>query len=107
MAISAWSRRTPAAAGFYTNRSTGATAGARAHWGTAIDPTSYAQNVYGFYGFQDLNGSFTDNRHPEIRTPGHLGYVGVRYDYTNVYSFDNPTRERALRLYGDWYDRGL
>jgi len=100
-------RKDLAAAVFYTNRGVGFTSGARWHFGTPIDATSFRHNVYGFYSFQSLNGDFTDERHPSIKTPGQLSSLGVRYDYTNVFSYDNPTDERHLRLYGDWYDRSL
>ncbi|MBI4518626.1 MAG: hypothetical protein HY699_22745 [Deltaproteobacteria bacterium] len=100
-------RRDLAAAAFYTNRSLGFAAGARAHWGTPIDATTYRHNLYAFYGFQGLNGSFTDARRPNDRTRGQLAALGLRYDYTNVFAWDNPTRERNLRLYADWYDRSL
>jgi hypothetical protein len=96
-----------AIAPFYTNRSIGFTAGARSHWGEQIDPTSYRHNLYGFYRFEALNGDFKDSRRPSVRTVGQTASLGVRYDYTNVFSFDNPTDERALRLYADWYDRSL
>jgi hypothetical protein len=100
-------RKDLAAAGFFTNRSLGLTFGPRWHGGRPNDATTYRHNVYGFYGFQALDGSFKDKRRPSVRTDGQLASLGVRYDYTNVFSFDNPTDQRALRLYVDWFDRGL
>jgi len=100
-------RKDLAVAGFYTNRSIGFDAGVRQHWGTPIDATSFPHNVYAFYGFQELNGSFADERRPSVRTPGQSAALGVRYDYTNLFAYDNPTHERNVRLYADWYDRGL
>jgi len=100
-------RKDLAVAGYYTNRGIGFTAGARAHWGEPIDATTYRHNLYGFYGFEALDGSFTDKRRPDIHTRGQLASVGARYDYTNVFSFDNPTGQRHVRLYADWYDRAL
>ncbi len=100
-------RRDLAAAGFYTNRSIGVTAGARWHWGAPVDATTYRQNLYAFYGFQSLNGSFTDARRPTVRTPGQNASLGVRYAYSNVFAYDNPTDERHVGLFADWYDRGL
>ncbi len=94
-------------AGFYTDRSLGFTAGARAHWGQPIDPARYRNNLYGFYAFQALNKDFVDDRRPTERTSGQLGSLGFRYDYTNVYAFDNPTDERQFRIYADWYDAAL
>lgn len=96
-----------ALAAFYTNRSVGITAGARRHWGAPIDITSYPHNLYAFYGVQALDGSFKDNRRPAFRTSGQLGSLGFRYDYTNVFSYDNPSQQRQLRLYADWYDTAL
>lgn len=100
-------RKDLAAAGFYTNRGIGLTSGARAHWGTRIDPTLYAQNLYVFYGYEALDRSFRQKQHPEIRTTGQLASLGARYDYSNVLAFENPTHQSNLRLYADWYDRDL
>ena len=100
-------RKDLAAAAFYTNRSIGFTFGPRLHWGTPIDATRYPHNVYAFYSFQGLDSSFKDKRRPQVRTRGQLGGLGVRYDYTNVFAFDNPTNQRQLRLFADWYDDSL
>jgi len=100
-------RKDLALAGLYTNRGFGFTVGARAHWGPPIDPTLFRHNVYFFYGLQFLDGSFRDDRRPEIRTDGRLGSLGLRYGYTNVFAFDNPTNARNLSLFLDWYDRSL
>ncbi len=96
-----------AAAGFYTNRGIGADVGPRLHWGTPNDPTLYRNNLFGFYSVQALDGSFKDDRHPNVRTRGHLNGLGLRYNYNDLYGFDNPTRSVDLRLYADWFDRGL
>jgi hypothetical protein len=96
-----------ALAAFYTNRSLGVDAGMRGHWGTPIDATSYRHNVYAFYGAQWLDGGFVDKRYPQVRTPGTLASLGVRYDATNIFAFDNPTTAHAVRLYADWYDGSL
>ncbi len=100
-------RKDLALAASYTNRSAGVTFGGRWHWGPPIDATLYRHNVYAFYGFQWLNDNFTDARQPAVRTPGQLASLGMRYDYSNVFSYDNPSDERHLRLYGDWFDHGL
>ena len=100
-------RKDLAVAGFYTNRSVGADAGARYHWGRQNDPTSYRNNIYAFYGAQALDRSFKDKQHPAVRTTGHTNNLGVRYDYNNVFAYDNPTQEVHLRLFTDWYDRAL
>jgi hypothetical protein len=100
-------RKDLAAAGFYTNRSIGFTAGGRWHGGAAIDVTRYRHNAYLFYGFQGLDGDFTEKGRRDRRTPGQLGSLGLRYDYTNVFAFDNPTGARTLRLFADWFDEGL
>ncbi|MBI3388973.1 MAG: hypothetical protein HY027_14660, partial [Deltaproteobacteria bacterium] len=100
-------RKDLALAASYTNRSTALTFGGRWHWGEPIDATLYRHNVYAFYGFQWLNGGFTDARQPAVRTPGQLASLGMRYDYSNVFSYDNPSDERHVRLYADWFDQGL
>jgi hypothetical protein len=100
-------RKDLAVAGFYTNRSLGVDAGARYHWGQQNDPTSYRHNIYGFYGAQALDKSFKDDRHPTVRTAGHSNNLGLRYDYNNIFAYDNPTREVDLRLFTDWYDQAL
>jgi hypothetical protein len=100
-------RKDIALAGNFTNRAAGLSLGPRYHWGEPIDPTLYRQNLYLFYNFQALDKDFKDKRRPDIRTEGNLGGIGLRYDYTNVYAFDNPTRARNLRLFADWYDAAL
>ncbi len=98
-------RKDIAVAGFYTNRSVGVDVGPRLHWGERNDPTLYRQNLYMFYDVQALDGSFKDDRHPTVRTRGHLNGVGLRYDYNNIVAFDNPTHEVAFRAFGDWFGR--
>jgi hypothetical protein len=100
-------RKDLALAAFYTNRSLGMDAGVRGHWGTPIDATSYRHNLYAFYGVQSLDGAFIDKRDPQVRTPGTLASLGVRYDYTDIFAFDHPTNAHAVRLYADWYDGSL
>jgi hypothetical protein len=100
-------RKDLAVAGFYTNRSLGVDAGARYHWGAQNDPTLYRHNLYAFYGAQALDKSFKDDRHPAVRTAGHSNNLGLRYDYNNIFAYDNPTREVDLRLFTDWYDQAL
>lgn len=100
-------RKDAALAGFFTSRGAGFTAGGRLHLGEPIDPTLYEHNLYVFYGFQALDGDFNDKSHKSFRTDGQLGSVGFRYDYTNVFWYDNPTHQRTFRLYGDWYDEAL
>lgn len=100
-------RKDAALAGFLTSRSAGFTAGGRLHLGEPIDATLYEHNLYVFYGFQDLDGDFNDKSHRDFRTDGQLGSLGFRYDYTNIFWYDNPTRQRTFRLYGDWYDEVL
>ena len=94
-------------AALYTDRAAGFTVGPRLHWGTPIDPTLYRQNLYVYYGFQELDGDFKDKSRPTIRTDGQQASLGLRYDYSNVYAFDNPTRARNLRLFADWYDASI
>src|SRR5215468_3206804 len=104
-----------AAAGFYTNRALGFTAGGRLHWGAPIDPTRFRHNLYGFYTFAGLDSGFTQKSDcppsatgpPCTRTSGHVGGIGFRYDYSNVFWTDNPSGQRRFRLYSDWYDKNL
>jgi hypothetical protein len=94
-------------AAFYTNRGIGFTAGGRLHWGKPVDPTRYRNNLYAFYTFAGLDSGFTNDADPAIRTTGHLGGVGFRYDYTNVYWTDDPSNQRRFRIYGDYFDPDL
>lgn len=93
--------------GFYTNRGIGFAAGPRLHWGTPIDNSRFRHNLYGFYRFEALDRSFRNDSNPGLRTGGHLGGIGVRYDYSNVFWRDWPTEQRQLRLFVDWYDKNL
>ena len=96
-----------AVAGFYTNRAVGLTAGGRLHWGKPVDPTRFRNNLYLFYTFAGLTPSFTNDADPGVRTSGQLGGVGFRYDYTNVFWTDDPSNQRRVRLYGDYFDPDL
>jgi len=100
-------RKDLAVTGFYTNRGIGFTAGGRLHWGLPVDPTRYRNNLYLFYTFAGLNGGFTNKSDPDVRTTGQLGGVGIRYDYTNVFWTDDPSRQRRFRIYADYFDPGL
>lgn len=100
-------RKDLAVAGFYTNRAIGFAVGPRLHWGTPIDAAQYRHNLYAFYTFAALDSSFENKSDPAVRTRGHLGGFGARYDYTNVYWPYDPTNQRRIRLYADWYDRAL
>ncbi|MBX3024708.1 hypothetical protein KF840_07345 [bacterium] len=92
---------------FYTNRGIGFAVGPRLHWGEPVDNARFRHNLYGFYTFTSLDRSFTDDRHPDVRTGGQLGGIGARYDYTNVFWGDAPTSQRRLRLFADWFDTNL
>lgn len=92
---------------FYTSRGVGFALGPRLHWGAPVDNSRFRHNLYAFYTFQALDGSFRDDRHPGVRTSGQLGGIGARYDYTNVFWGDWPTHQRRLRLFADWFDRNL
>ncbi|HJZ96088.1 MAG TPA: hypothetical protein VKE70_06255 [Candidatus Solibacter sp.] len=100
-------RKDFAAAGIYTNRGIGGTFGGRYHWGEQNDPTSYSNNLYGFYSIAALNHSFKDKQHPTVRTTGHINGLGLRYDYNNVVNYDNPTHEVQVQLFVDWFDQAL
>src|SRR5262249_45966098 len=92
---------------FLTDRSLGFNAGPRLHWGPQNDPNTYRHNLFGFFIYESLDSGFTDERHPERRFHGKLLGVGTRYDYSNVYAYDNPTAEREARLFADWFDTGF
>jgi hypothetical protein len=96
-----------AIAGVYTNRGSGAAIGPRLHFGPAIDANLYRHNLYAFYSLQALDPSFNDERHPQVRSAGHTNGIGVRYDYNDIYAYDNPTDSQHLRLFADWYDRAV
>jgi hypothetical protein len=96
-----------AVAGFYTNRGIGFTAGGRLHWGEPIDPTRFRNNLYTFYTYSALDSGFTTTSQPNLPHTGHLGGLGFRYDYTNVFWPDDPTDQRRFRIYTDWFDKGL
>lgn len=100
-------RKDIAAAGFYTNRSLGVTVGPRYHWGERNDSTLYRHNLYAFYTAQALARGFKDKRAPQVITSGHSNGLGLRYNYNNLFAFDNPTEAIDLRLFADWYDRSL
>lgn len=88
-------------AGFFTNRSLGFTIGPRVHFGELIDPARHRHNLYLFYGYQDLNGDFDDDANRRPHTDGQLASLGLRYDYTNAYGYDNPAGTQSLRIYAD------
>ncbi|HVM96271.1 MAG TPA: BamA/TamA family outer membrane protein, partial [Candidatus Acidoferrales bacterium] len=100
-------RKDLAVAGVYTNRGVGADVGPRLHFGPPIDANSYRHNIYGFYSVEALDAGFHDKRHPDDRSAGHINGIGARYDYNDVYAWDNPTNNNDLRLFADWYDRSL
>jgi hypothetical protein len=100
-------RKDLAVAGFYTNRGIGFSAGGRLHFGEQIDPSRFRQNLFGFYTFAALDQSFKNDSNPTVRTGGHLGGFGFRYDYTNVFWSDDPSSQRRFRVYADWYDQAL
>lgn len=96
-----------AVVGFYTNRGVGMTAGARSHFGARNDHNSYRHNVYAFYTAMALDGDFTDDRRPSFSTDGRVQGFGLRYDFNDIYSYDNPTRSTHVRLFADLYARSV
>jgi hypothetical protein len=90
--------------GFFNERGVGTNVGARYHWGTPIDATGYRHNLFGYYAQVALDGGFEDDSRPGRHTDGNIGGFGLRYDYTNVLNPDNPTRQRDLRVFTDWFD---
>jgi hypothetical protein len=92
---------------FFSDRGTGLHVGPRLHFGAPNDATTYRHNLFGFYTFADLRGDFQDDSRPGFRTDGRLGGFGLRYDYGDELSYDNPTDATKVRLFGEWYDGAL
>jgi len=92
---------------FYTERSYGVHAGPRVHFGEPIDPVTYPHNLFAFYRFAKLDRGFKDDSEPDVRTSGEVGGFGLRYDYSNVFWYDNPTDQRTAHLFVDWADKDL
>ena len=92
---------------YFSERSYGIRLGPRFHFGTRNDPSNYRNNLLIFYQLSGLDTEFRDDEEPDIRSSGGIGGFGIRYDYSNVYWFDNPTEKRSLRLFLDGYDRSL
>lgn len=92
---------------YFHERSYGIRAGPRFHFGTRNDPNNYRHNVMVFYQISGLVSGFKDDSRPDVRNEGAIGGFGLRYDYSNVYWFNNPTEKRNLRLFLDGYDSAL
>lgn len=96
-----------AIAPYFSERSYGIRLGPRFHFGTRNDPNNYRHNILVFYQISGLVTGFKDDSRPELRNVGGIGGFGLRYDYSNVYWFNNPTEKRNLRLFVDGYDSAL
>jgi len=96
-----------ALAPYLNERSYGIRAGPRLHFGPRNDPNTYRHNVLLFYQIAALVSGFNDDSRPDLRDDGGIGGFGLRYDYSNVYWFNNPTEKRALRAFADVYDSSL
>ena len=92
---------------YLTERGYGVNAGPRLHFGPRNDANTYRHNLHAFYDHAWLDRSFQDDSEPDVRDSGQLGGFGLRYDYSNVYFYDNPTNQREARLFVDWYDPSL
>jgi hypothetical protein len=92
---------------YYSERSYGIRLGPRFHFGERNDATTYRHNLFGFFNVASLRKSFRDDRFPEERDDGEVLGFGLRYDYSNVYWFDDPSEQRNARLFVDWYDRSF
>lgn len=92
---------------YFHERSYGIRAGPRLHFGTRNDPNNYQHNMMLFYQISGLVSGFKDDSRPELRNDGAIGGFGLRYDFSNVYWFNNPTEKRNLRLFVDGYDSAL
>jgi hypothetical protein len=93
--------------GYFSNRSVGLHVGPRIHFGPRNDATTYRHNFYGFYTFETLRGDFRDDSRRHRGDDGVLSGVGLRYDYTDEYAWDNPTDQTKLRIFGDYFSSGL
>jgi hypothetical protein len=89
---------------YLTERAYGFHAGPRVHFGARNDPNTYRHNLFAFYNFAWLDRGFKDDSEPEVRTSGNVAGFGLRYDYSNVYAYDNPTEQREARAFVDWHD---
>ncbi|MBM4242274.1 MAG: hypothetical protein FJ148_00435 [Deltaproteobacteria bacterium] len=92
---------------YLTERGYGVNAGPRVHFGPRSDANTYRHNLHAFYDHAWLDRGFRDDSQPEVRDGGQIGGFGLRYDYSNVYFFDNPTEKREARVFVDWYDPDL
>lgn len=92
---------------YLTERGYGVNAGPRIHFGPRNDANTYRHNLYAFYDHAWLDRGFKDDSNPDLRDSGQIGGFGVRYDYSNVYFYDNPTNQREARVFVDWYDPDL
>ncbi|MDG2308174.1 MAG: hypothetical protein P8R42_26655 [Candidatus Binatia bacterium] len=92
---------------YFSERSYGLRTGPRFHFGSRNDPNNYRHNVLLFYQISGLVSGFKDDSRPDVRSTGGIGGFGIRYDYSNVYWFNNPTEKRNLRLFVDGYDSAL
>ncbi len=92
---------------YFSDRSVGMHVGPRWHFGPANDATTYRHNLYGYYTVEGLRGDFRDDSRRSRGDDGVLSGLGIRYDYTDEYAWDNPTDETKIRLFGDWFTSGL
>ena len=88
-------------------RSYGVRVGPRLHFGEPNDAATYRHNLFGFFQASSLRKSFEDDRFPDERDEGEVLGFGLRYDYSNVYWFDDPSDQRNARLFVDWYDHAF
>ncbi len=95
--------RDVALTGYFSDRSLGLHLGPRVHWGPPNDATSYRHNLYGFFTLETLRGDFGDDSRPARHDDGRLAGVGLRYDYTDEFAYDNPTASIKFRFFGDWF----
>ncbi|MCC6764307.1 MAG: hypothetical protein IT293_06560 [Deltaproteobacteria bacterium] len=92
---------------YFSDRSVGVHVGPRLHFGPRNDATTYRHNLYGYYTFEALRGDFRDDSRRGRGDDGVLAGLGLRYDYTDEYAWDNPTDQTKVRLFGDWFASGL
>jgi hypothetical protein len=100
-------RKDLALAGFYTSRGTGFDAGAQWHGGAPIDANLYRHNLFAYYTFVGLDSSFENKQEPTVRTSGHLGGFGLRFNSSDTFWLENPSASYHVRLFFDGYDHAL
>ncbi len=100
-------RRDLALQPYLSDRSAGLRFGPRLHFGPRNDAATHRHDLFGFFVASWLRRSFRDDRFPDRRDSGRVAGLGLRYGFSNVYWPDDPSEQRRVRVFVDWYDRAL